>query len=279
MMPKRNFCTGLMYSSDQWTDYWEGTRKRDNENIGEVTTTSITYMGNYGITDRLNVIAMLPYIKTEASGGTMTGMKGIQDLTVALKYQLVSQEAGPGTLKAFGALSYTQPLGNYTPDFLPLSIGLRSKNIGYRINAYYQITSGWFANASGGYTWRSNVRLDRTSYYTDGQLFMTNEVEMPNVADVFASAGYNKNGIQAELNVMVQRTLGGADIRRQDMPFVSNQMDFVKGGVLVMYYPKFVPNLAIRGAYAYTFSGRNVGQSTTITAGVLYTFKFLTSAE
>ena len=44
MMPKGNFCTGFMYTYDQWKNYWEGGLKRDNQNIGTITTTSITWM-------------------------------------------------------------------------------------------------------------------------------------------------------------------------------------------------------------------------------------------
>ena len=39
----------------------------------------------------------------------------------------------------------------------------------------------------------------------------------------------------AELSFAQQRTQGGGDIRRQDMPFVSNRMDFSKLGGMVMY--------------------------------------------
>jgi hypothetical protein len=97
---------------------------------------------------------------------------------------------------------------------------------------------------------------------------------MPNVFDLFASIGYIKNGLQAELNLMHQNTLGGEDIRRQDMPFVSNKMNYTKVGALVMYYPKQVKHLALRAAGSFIVTGRNVGQSTSFTAGALYTLQF-----
>ncbi len=50
MMPQRNLCTGFLYANDQWKNYWEGTRMRDNLNLGKVTTQSIMWMGAYGIT-------------------------------------------------------------------------------------------------------------------------------------------------------------------------------------------------------------------------------------
>jgi hypothetical protein len=97
---------------------------------------------------------------------------------------------------------------------------------------------------------------------------------MPNVFDVFVSMGYLKGAFQAELNYLQQNTLGGGDIRRQDMPFVSNRMNFQKAGVLVMYYLSKPKNMAVRGSAMYTVAGRNAGQSTTFMAGLLYTFHF-----
>jgi hypothetical protein len=274
MMSKGDLCTGFMYTHDKWKNYWEGELKRDNGNIGELTTQSIMWVGNYGITNKINLIAMLPYVMTKASGGTLHEMEGIQDLSVGVKYNFLDTDLGANKFKAFGVLNFSTPLTDYTPDFLPLSIGMASTNLTYRLTTYFKLNQGWFVNASGGYTMRSNVELDRNSYYTGDQLYYGNEVEMSDVFDLFASIGYLKKGLQAELNLMQQNTLGGYDIRRQDMPFVSNKMNFTKAGILLMYYVPQVKNLALRAAGSYTLSGRNVGQSTTIMGGVLYTFHF-----
>ena len=82
MMQKKNFCTGLMYGYGSWKNYWEGTYKRENQNLGKVSTQSVSVMGNYGYSDKLNFIFSVPYIKTKASAGTLAGMKGIQDLSL-----------------------------------------------------------------------------------------------------------------------------------------------------------------------------------------------------
>lgn len=274
MMPEKNLCTGFIFTHDEWGNYWEGARKRDNLNMGNVTTQSLMWMGAYGITDRLNAIAILPYVRTDASAGTLQGMEGIQDLTLALKYNFYEKQHEKVTFKTFAVGSFSTPLTDYSPDFLPLSIGLGSTNVGGRLTTFLHYNRTWFLNASGGYTWRSNVNLDRTTYFTDGKLYQSNEVKMPNVFDYFVSAGYLKNGLQAELFYAQQNTLGGGDIRRQDMPFVSNRMNFSRSGVLIMYYLPQIKGLAVRGSASYVLSGQNVGQSTTYLAGLLYTFKF-----
>jgi hypothetical protein len=259
--------------NDRWTNYWEGELKRDNGNIGDVTTQSIAWMGNYGVIEKLNVIAALPYVKTEASRGTLRGMEGIQDLSVGLKYNFYTYKDEKNTFKTFAVFNFSTPLSDYTPDFFPLSIGTQTTNLTYRLTSYFRIDKGLFVNGSAGYTWRSNTTLDRISYYDGNQQVMSSEVKMPNVFDVFASIGYHKGPLQAEFNYSQQNTLGGADIRRQDMPFVSNRMNFSKAGILGMYYLPKPAGLALRGGVAYTVAGRNAGQSTTFLAGAFYTIK------
>ena len=56
MMSKNNFCTGLLYGYSSWKNYWEGTYKRDNANLGTVSTQMLGVMGNYGITNKLNLL-------------------------------------------------------------------------------------------------------------------------------------------------------------------------------------------------------------------------------
>ena len=279
MMPKNTFCTGFMYGHDSWKNYWQGDHNRDNGNIGTITTQSINWMGTYGLNSKINIIAMLPYIKTDASRGTLHGMRGIQDLTLAVKYNFFEVNIDSAiTFKAFAGMAYSNPLSNYTPDFFPLSLGTSSKQLAWRLNLNVAMKTGWYLNGSAAYTWRSNVTLDRSTYFTSDTFYNTNEVKMPNVFDVFVTAGYHKQALQVEASYTQQNTLGGGDIRRQDMPFVSNRMNYSKVGALVMYYLPWPKYLAARAAVNYTVAGRNVGQSTTVMGGLMYTF-FLTKQK
>ena len=269
MMPKRTLSTGVLYAHESWDQYWEGTLKRTNGNIGTLTTQSFTSMVGYGITDRLGLIATLPYITTHASQGVLNDMSGFQDLTIAAKFRLVT--SGPTSRGAFNAFvvgTAAVPVSDYTPDFYPLSIGTGGGRTSARLTMNFQSNSAWFVTASSAYTFCANVRLNRNSYYTNGQLYLTNEVAMPNVLNNTFSAGIDRGRWRIPLSLTQQHTLGGSDIRRQDMPFVSNRMEFVKLDGGVMYaLPK---NLAIQLGAGHVLSGRNVGQSTTFTSGLFY---------
>lgn len=272
MVPKGMLSTGVVYAHDSWDQYWEGSLKRRNGNIGTLTTQSVTWVGRYGATDRLSVISTLPFIWTESSQGTLRGLSGIQDLTVAVKYRLLSQSTRYGAFDALVAAAAALPMSDYTPDFLPLSIGTAGGRASGRLTLGFRSGAWWFASASGAYTWCSNVTLDRSAYYTDGQLYMTNVVAMPNVADYTLSAGAKRGRWQVPLSLVQQRTLGGGDIRRQDMPFVSNRMDFTRIEGAVMYaLPK---NLSVRVGAGHVLAGRNVGQSTTLSSGLFHALHF-----
>lgn len=269
MLEKGTLSLGVLYAHDSWDEYWEGTLKRSNGNIGTLTTRSVTMVTGYSVTDRLGVMAALPYIRTHASQGVLHDMSGFQDLALGARFKLL--RSGPGRFGTFGASIAgvaAVPTNGYTPDFYPLSIGTAGRRAAGRLNVDFRSNSAWFASASASYMWCRSVRLNRSSYYTDGQLYLTNEVVMPNVVNYTFNAGVDLGNWRLPVSLIQQRTLGGGDIRRQDMPFVSNRMDFVKlGGGLMYGLPK---NLSVSVGAARTLSGRNVGQSTTFTSGLSY---------
>jgi hypothetical protein len=269
MMNKNQWCNGATYEHAQWKNYWEGTYKRDNQNIGTLTTQSVMFMSNYGIRDNLNLMAGLPYVWTQASAGTLHGLKGIQDVSAFVKWRPFRFDFGRGgVLSLFGIVGFSTPTHNYVIDFLPLSIGLGSTNILWRAMFNYQV-GAFFVRGSGTYIWRSNVSLDRTSYYTT-QLYNTNQVEMPDQLSFNGSLGIFKKYLIAEVMFDNLTTLGGFDIRKNDMPFVSNRMNQTSLGAHVKYTFPFDTHIALTGGSDYVVTGRNVGQTLDFYIGAYY---------
>lgn len=269
MMSKKQWCNGFTYMHSSWKDYWEGTTKRDNKNLGTVTTQSVMFMSNYGITDKLNVLATVPYVWTNASAGTLHGMSGFQDIDVDVKYEFYSATIGKkGHLNLIGLLGFSTPLTNYENDFLPMSIGLGSTNISGRLTVDYQ-RDIFFATLSSAYVFRSDVSIDRTSYYTD-QIHYTNNVNMPNQLYSNLFVGIRKSNLTVQAQVFNMYTFGGTDIRPNDMPFASNQMNSTSVGAHVKYFLPFVTNLELIAGADFVIAGRNVGQSQTYTGGFFY---------
>ena len=271
MLDRHDLLTGNLYTYESWDQYWEGPLKRMNGNIGTITTRTNIWAANYGVTDRLNVIGTMPYVWTGASQGVLHGIQGFQDLTLAAKYNFfVKPSTNDAALRAFAVVSAGIPLTGYNPELPPLSIGSGSTRVSGRATVNVQSNPGWFLNGSTAYTWRSEVELDRPYYFTDDQFVMSSLVDMPNALDYVVSAGYMKRGLMTAVSLSQQKTLGGGDIRRQDMPFVSNRMNFSRVGAMGMYPIPKLPYLQVAFAYAYTLDGRNVGQASTITGGLLF---------
>src|SRR6188508_1483363 len=76
MMSNGQICLFAVYSHDSWDEYWEGTLLRSNGNVGTLTRQTITPGFALGLGDKLNVIATLPWVKTESSGGYIAGESG-----------------------------------------------------------------------------------------------------------------------------------------------------------------------------------------------------------
>ncbi len=272
MMEKNAFCVGPMYSYSSWKNYWEGTLKRDNQNLGKVSTQMFGLMGNYGLTRKINILFSAPYVKTKASAGTLHGMSGVQDLSLFVKWRPYQKKLGSGKLSLFGIVGVSLPLSNYVADFLPLSIGLRSKTASLRIMGDYQ-QDNLFATGSATYVFRDNITIDRTSYYTT-QLHLTNEVEMPDGANFNFRAGFRNHRLIAEAVVNNWTTLGGFDITRNNMPFPSNRMNATTVGINVKYVLPSLPQLSIVAGGNATVAGRNIGQATTVYGSFFYVLDF-----
>jgi hypothetical protein len=270
MMGKNLFCAGVMTSNSTWNEYWEGTLKRENANLGTVSTNMIGPMGSLGISSKLNLIFNLPYVKTHASAGQLKGFSDFQDISLWLKWKPVKKKLGKGTISLFTIGGFSMPTSNYVADYLPLSIGLRSRNFSFRGMADYQV-GVWTTTLSGTYVHRSNIEIDRTSYYTT-EMHYTNEVYMPNAAQVNLRMGYRGKYWLVEAVADNWTSLGGFDITRNNMPFPSNRMNMTRTGIHVKYEPAKPKGITFIGGANTTISGRNVGKTTSFQAGLFYIF-------
>lgn len=272
-MDKKNLCGGFVYGNSSWKHYWEGTFYRDNANIGTFKSHSVMAMANYGIARGLNVIASAAWVDNRVTAGTLAGQRGIQDLNLFLKKELWAKDIKgfSSSLVAVGGVS--TPLTNYVADFLPMSIGMRSKTASLRLLADVQ-KKHWYGTASAMYTRRNNITIDRNAYYTTEMVY-SNEVFMPDVFSYNIRLGW-RDGADKYFELLADRmnTLGGFDMRKNDMPFPSNNMEFFRLGVNVKYPIPVVDGLSVMATGMQTLKGRNIGKATTLMLGVVYQAAF-----
>lgn len=277
MMSKGQLCVAAIYGHDAWDEYWEGTYKRSNGNIGTLTRQSVTGMFALGITDRINVLGGLPWMKTSSSAGYFKGVQGIQDWGVWLKARAIDFELGPGTLGFYPVLGLTGPASNYLADYLPFSLGLGAVEASARGIAIYEFDMGLYVRAHAAYHLRSNTTIERDYYYLPGGgSVYSDEVDMPNVTSYGATLGalLFDSKLKVEGSYEGMNTLGGTDIRLHDMPFPSNNMDMTRAGLSLQYYIPFKNGhiFSVIAGGSQVLTGRNVGQSTVLMGGLTYQF-------
>lgn len=273
MMSKGEICVAAVYSHDAWDEYWEGTLKRDNGNIGTLTRQTVMPMFALGIHKRINVIAALPWVSTSASAGQVTGVSGIQDWGLWIKGEALNRDLGPGALTIHAVAGINGPASNYLPDYMPFSLGLGCYDGSLRGIVQYKMGKGPFIRANASYHVRSTCTIERDYYYTT-QAVYSNKVDMPNAVMYGTTLGswLFKNSLKIEASFDGLKTLGGHDIRRQDVGFPSNKMIFTRVGAGLQYYLPFVKGLGVLASGSQILTGRNVGQSTAFTGGITYQF-------
>ena len=280
MMYKGQICIALPYAQESWTNYWEADLKRSNANLGKVTTKAIMPQFALGLCDNLNLLGGVNYISTAASQGTLRGHSGLQDASILLKYKPLSVKINEHELAGFIVAGFTTPVSNYYPDYMPLAIGAGTTNGSIRGILNFKTKSGIYATLNGGYTARTNIKLDRTFYYTNTEGGITsNEMKMPNLFDGGAALGFTNSRTKIEMTATILNTIGGTDIRRNDMPLPSVGMDNMRVGIFAQYFPEILRGGGVLAFGGYTLSGRNVGQATTIGGGITYRFDAWKKAE
>jgi hypothetical protein len=274
MMSKGEICFGAIYNHESWDQYWEGTLLRENGNIGTFTRQTVLPMFALGLTDKLNLIAQAPWVATEASQGQLKGVSGFSDFSVFLKAQAFHFTLGPGKLAFNPTVGFSFPMSNYLEDYAPFSLGLGCTDLTLRANLQYKLNMGIYARGTVAYEVRGTSTIERDYYYTTHGIY-ADKVDVPNAVNYTATLGawLLKNSLNVDVTFDGQTTEGGNDIRRQDVGFPSNKMNFTRIGAFAHYYFNFIPGLGILGGVNQIQDGRNVGKSMAFYAGVTYQFQ------
>lgn len=254
----------LNYSTESYDDVYLVPAKIEGVPIFKsVTNTAVNLYGTYGITDKINAVVSLPYItsKGNAAQAVLTDLglenerKGLQDVSVFLKFKPFSTEIGGATLDLLGTLGITTPLGNYRADegFQSIiAIGNRSTKITTMGIAQLKTELGYFATAQAGYSVRNN--------------------RAPNAFLSEFKVGYAGSLVYFDAWVAFQQSAKGTDILQPgfDAFFPATQVNYGRFGANV--YVPISHGFGIVGGFNTYFDGRNLGKSTGFSGGIVSNF-------
>lgn len=278
MMKKKEICFAFMFDQGKWDQYWEGNTLIKNMNIGTFTRNTYMPMIAYGITDKLNILLVIPYVNTESTGGQLAGVKGFQDVNIGVKYEAFKKDFGKHRVSALAVAQFGTPMTNYLSDYMPYSLGLGTQELTGRIIGQYEFNKMVYLRGSVAYLWRGQTEVERPYYYANGSYYTT-YMDVPSAVNYQAILGgwlLNHN-LRLEASYASLNCVSGDDIRRWNMPQPTNKMEVTNAGFFAQYYLKaFEPlkGFSVMAAYSQVLEGRNMGKSANISGGVTYQFTF-----
>ena len=277
MMKKKEACFALSYDQGSFDQYWEGTYLRKNEIIATVNRQVIMPMIAIGILDKLNFYVAVPYVKTESdepNGGQLQGVKGFQDLSLALKYEILNKELGKGKLAVLASGGYATPITNYLSDYRPYSLGNGTDEWSLRAIVQYKLNMGLYVRGMGGHLFRGQTKIERDYYYNNGSYY-SRWMDVPSAWEYHGTLGVwlLDNTLKVEATYYAMTSTSGDDIRKYNAPQPTNKVNFDQVGGLAQYYLKPVKGLGVLAYYSQMLNGRNMGKYTNFGFGATYQFQ------
>jgi hypothetical protein len=231
----------LSYTGESYDEFWVGTTKVADPGVGEVETTSLSLWGRYGFTDRLAVVANLPYVDVTSDGLGGFEDSGLQDLSVLGLVRLVA--SGPHSLTGGAGLS--TPVQNYRGNH-PVSLGDDSTDALFRL--VYQFHSGpFYVSQQVGYDLRGD--------------------DVPDGFPLYTEAGYTHGRVTFSGSYKRYVADGGSDIGDPGFTFPGNQEELERLGGKV--YARLTPRWGVAAGAFTTLDGRNTGDASGYSLGVV----------
>jgi len=227
----------------------------------EVRVSSLNLYGNYGLSDKLDLVLSVPFIRSEGkadprvftSSNYTNSRQGFQDVSGLLKYKFFSKELGSSILDLLGVAGVSTPISNYeTSQGLEyiIAIGNRATKYNFAGIAHVKTASGVFLTGQVGYSLRENP--------------------VPNAWVGEAKVGYAGPKTYVEGYAAFQKSDGGTDVLQPgfDGLFTATRVDYLRVGVS-FFRPIAKGVGVVLGANTYV-AGRNLGESTGFSAGISY---------
>ncbi len=225
----------------------------------------IGLFGAFGVTDRINVVASVPYVVTDATAGLQDGAVFAKGLFWRKPFR--SGDRQIGTLDFIGALGVQVPLSDYEV-VANGAIGQRAKVVQPRLLAQWNGT-GYFLNALAGY----NYRFDALDEVALARIQRTRPGYRPQQpydnVNILVRAGYPGRRFYVDAWLELQRTLGGgnftADLEELAQAY---DVDYQQAGGTVYYSESDHWGFAASGARV--LGGKNTSEFWRLTGTLVY---------
>jgi hypothetical protein len=234
----------VSFTAESYDEFWAGANKVHEPALGTVSTNSTTLFAQHGLTDRVSLVANLPYVNTRGDGLAGFSERGLQDVAALLKVRV-------------GAI------GGSVRSSLVLAGGIRTIASDYEGNKPVSIGDGTadgllrlvYLMQAGRFYWSQQVGFDARGG------------EAPNGFPVYTELGYGFGKATVSLLYNGYWADGGTDIGEPGFTFPSNEDETQRVGAKL--YGQLSESWGVVAHGFTTLSGRNSGDTTGFSAGLV----------
>jgi hypothetical protein len=237
MKLKGNLDAAVSYN----TEFGNGFTSKAGDLNKSRTTNSISFYTAYGISNKLDIAASLPFISVASESN-------LQDIQIGLKYNLFNWGT-TNKLSFHGAYISSLPVSNYKTQGGD-AIGQQAKIHSIKLITQYSFNSNYFIQAQGGY----NIALNP----------VTNSIPFS------VKAGWYKNKLYADVWFDYKNAIGGTDYPlSNDFRTLGNS--YQKIGCTGFY--RISKNFGASINSSYTIGGRNIFKGLALGAALVLKFE------
>lgn len=239
----------LSYSTESYDEFWAGdTKVPAPGGLGEVETDTISLWFRWGFTDRFSVVGNVPYVDVSTDGTEGFEDDGVGDAELLALFRALDVSSGNANHRLVAGVGVRTPVQNYVAD-APVSLGDGSTDLLLRL-VYQLEVGGFYLSQQVGYDSRGD--------------------DVPDTFPLFTEAGYTVGRVTGSLFYSRLFADGGTDIGEPGFTFPSNEEEYSRAGGKV--YARFTDALGASVAGFTTLDGKNTGDTTGFSAGVVLNF-------
>jgi hypothetical protein len=238
----------ISYTAESYDEFWAGETKVEEPALGEVETVSLSLWTRWGLTDRLALVANLPYVEVSTDGFADFEDDGLGDLEALLLFRALERSSGALGHRLVAGVGLRTPASGYEGN-RPVSLGDDTTDVLLRL-VYQLERGGFYLSQQVGFDSRSDDAPDGFPLHTEVG---------------YTAGSMTFTGFYSRLFAD-----GGTDIGDPGFTFPSNQEEYERvGGKL---FGRFTDTIGGSFAAFTTLDGRNTGETTGASAGLVLSF-------
>lgn len=228
----------ISYSAESYDEFWAGETRTSAPPLGEVETTSVNLWLRWGFTDRISVVANVPYVEVDTDGAAGFEDDGLADVEALVLFSVLERSSGDTRHRLIAGAGARTPASDYVAD-APVSLGDGSTDVLLRL--VYQLEIG--------------------SFYASQQVgFDSRGDDVPDTFPLYTEAGYTWGRVTGSLFYSRLLADGGTDIGDPGFTFPSNEEEYSRLGGKA--YVRLGETLGVAASAFTTLDGRNTGDTT-----------------